>query len=223
MILSVILIAGAYFLGSIPFALVIGKGIYRVDVRESGSGNIGTTNVFRVLGKKAGILVFTGDFAKGFVPVFLAARLVGADSAALVSVLAAGAAIAGHTWPVFLKGKGGKGVATGGGAVTALMPLLFLLAFAVFWAVLLVGRMVSVASLSAAAVLSVAVVVTGQPLPYIVFTLAGTAVIFYAHRSNIGRIARGKESRVTFPWNRGRGDDKTASGGSASGDSPGPA
>ncbi|MCL5882679.1 MAG: glycerol-3-phosphate 1-O-acyltransferase PlsY [Actinobacteria bacterium] len=196
------LVVGAYVLGSVPFALVIGKGLYRVDVRESGSGNIGTTNVFRVLGKKAGALVFVLDLLKGFVPVFLALRLISADSAALVAVLAAGAAIAGHTFSVFLRFKGGKGVATGGGAVLALMPILFLLAFACFWLVLLAGRFVSVASLAAAAFLSVAVFVTGQPRPYIVFTLAGTAVIFYAHRANIARLAGGNENRVEFPWNR---------------------
>ena len=211
MILSLALIAGAYIIGSIPFALVVGKGIYNVDVRESGSGNIGTTNVFRVLGKTAGILVFAGDFAKGFVPVLLAKALIETDDAALVSVLVAGAAIAGHTWPVFLRFRGGKGVATGGGAVAALMPWLFLLAFAVFWIVLLIGRMVSFASLAAALSLAVAVFVTGQPRPYIVFTLVGAGVIFYAHRSNIKRIARGEENRVTFPWSKDNGREDTSS------------
>lgn len=202
MLTAILIICAAYLAGSIPFALVIGKGIYGVDVRLSGSGNIGTTNVFRVLGKKAGVLVFLCDLGKGFLPVFAATRVIEGDSAALVSVLAAGAAIAGHTFPVFLKFKGGKGVATGGGTIIALMPLLFLLAFGVFWAVLLTGRMVSVASLSAAAVLSAAVIATGQPTPYAVFTLLGTAVIFYAHRSNIRRLIRGEENRVNFPWNK---------------------
>ncbi|MBE0429564.1 MAG: glycerol-3-phosphate 1-O-acyltransferase PlsY [Thermoleophilia bacterium] len=202
MLLTIIIMFAAYLLGSVPFALVVGKGIFGVDVRKSGSGNIGTTNVFRVLGKKAGILVFAGDLAKGFLPVFLVLRLALGESAALVAVLAAGAAVAGHTWPLFLKFRGGKGVATGGGAVIALMPLLFLLAFAVFWLVLLAGRYVSLASLSAAVSLSVAAILTGQPAPYIFFTLLGTSVIFYAHRSNLGRLARGDENRVSFPWNR---------------------
>ena len=202
--LTAVLIIGAYLLGSVPFALLVGKGIYHVDVRDSGSGNIGTTNVFRVLGKKAGVAVFIGDAAKGFIPVFLAARLIPADGAALVAVLTAGAAIAGHTWSIFLKGKGGKGVATGGGTIIALMPLVFLVIFAVFWIVLLAGRTVSVASLSAVVALSVAVFVTGQPVPYIVFALLGTAVIFYAHRSNIRRLLRGQENRVNFPWTHGK-------------------
>lgn len=201
---AVILIIAAYLLGSVPFALVIGKGIFHQDVRNSGSGNIGTTNVFRVLGKGAGTLVFIGDLGKGFLPAFLAAHtsLISAGDAALVAVLTAGAAIAGHTFPIFLKFKGGKGVATGGGAVMALMPLLFLAAFATFWVVLLIGRTVSIASLTAATALSIAVIVTGQPTAYIVFTIVCTAVIFYAHRSNIGRLLKGEENRVSFPWNR---------------------
>lgn len=215
MILAAALIAGAYLLGSIPFALVVGKGLYHVDVRKHGSGNVGTTNVFRVLGKGAGTIVFAGDFAKGFLPVFLATRLVDSGDAALAAVLTAGAAIAGHTWSIILRGKGGKGVATGGGAVTALMPLLFLLVFIVFWLVLLAGRMVSVASLAAVATLTVAVFLTGQPQPYIIFTLAGAAVITYAHRSNIQRIVRGRENRVTFPWNREPGSSGTDTGNKA--------
>lgn len=212
MTVAIAFIAGAYLAGSVPFALVVGKGLYRVDVRKHGSGNVGTTNVFRVLGKTAGIIVFIGDFAKGYVPVLLATRLAPAEDAALIAVLTAGAAIAGHTWSIFLRGRGGKGVATGGGAVLALMPWLFLLVFAVFWVVLLVGRIVSAASLAAVAVLSAAVFVTSQPRPYIVFTLAGTAVITWAHRSNIKRIVRGEENKVSFPWNRGAGRDPLASG-----------
>lgn len=210
MILAILLIAGAYILGSVPFALVIGRGFYHVDVRKHGSGNIGTTNVFRVLGKTAGIIVFAGDFAKGFLPVFLALRLIEGDDGTVVAVLAAGAAIAGHTWPLFLRFRGGKGVATGGGAVTALMPLLFLAVFVIFWVVLLVGRMVSVASLTSVTALVVLAIATGQPLPYIIFTLAGAAVIFYAHRSNIRRLFRGEENKVNFPWKRGTGEANKA-------------
>lgn len=205
MILAAILIVAAYLLGSVPFALVIGKGIYGTDVRQSGSGNIGTTNVFRVLGAKAGLLVFAGDMAKGFLPTYIATRVISGDDAALVTVLVAGAAIVGHTWSIFLRGRGGKGVATGGGAVLAMMPWLFLLAFGVFWLVLLVDRRVSVASLGAAIALSVATLATLQPLPYIVFVWLGSALVFYAHRSNIERISKGEESRVSFPWNAGEG------------------
>ncbi len=221
MFLTVILIAGSYLLGSIPFALVIGKGLYGVDVRESGSGNIGTTNVFRVLGKKAGILVFMGDFAKGFLPVIIATRVVAPENAALVSVFVAGAAIAGHNWSIFLRGRGGKGVATGGGAIIALMPWIFLLVFVIFWLILLLDRRVSVASLSAAAGFSAATLVSGQPVAYMVFALAGTAVVFYAHRSNLQRIARGEENKVSLPWSRrGATDEEATASGEAVSEEP---
>ena len=199
---AIVLVIGAYLLGSIPFALVIGRGIYHTDVRKYGSGNVGTSNVFRVLGTKAGIMVFAGDFLKGFIPTFIATRVISYSDAALVSVIVAGAAIAGHTWSIFLRGKGGKGVATGGGTIVALMPLLFLAGFAMFWLMLILGRFVSVASLSSALTVSVMVIATDQPTPYIVFTLLGTAVIFYAHRSNIRRLLRGREKEVKFPWDR---------------------
>ncbi len=204
MLISIILIIGAYLLGSVPFALVIGKGIYHVDVRKSGSGNVGATNVFRVVGRTAGVLVYISDTAKGFAPVFLAARLAPGGDAALLAVLVAGAAIAGHTWSIFLKGRGGKGVAVGGGAIIALMPIIFVVLFAAFWIVLLAIRMVSVASMLAAVCFSAAVVITRQPSPYIVFALLASAVVFYAHRSNIRRLFRGEESRVSFPWNKRR-------------------
>ncbi len=196
MTLDIVIIVTAYLLGSVPFALVIGKGLYGVDVRTRGSGNIGTTNVFRVLGRKAGVLVFIGDLGKGFLPVFFAAYLLNPAWGDLTVVLAAAAAIAGHNWSIFLRGHGGKGVATGGGAVLAMMPLLFLLALAIFWVVLLIDRRVSVASLSAAAGLAAATLATGQPPEYVFFTIAGAAVVFYAHRSNLRRIAAGEEPRV---------------------------
>lgn len=203
------LINFAYLLGSVPFALVIGKGLFGVDVREQGSGNIGATNVFRVLGKGAGTLVFTCDVLKGYIPVYLAFHMPSAlssiffvDYVNVVAVLVAGAAIAGHTFPIFLKFKGGKGVATGAGTILAMMPILFLVTFAVFWIVLIATRTVSIASLTAATVLCVEVIAIDQPTPFRVFTLIAAAVIFYAHRSNIRRLRKGEENRVTFQWNR---------------------
>ncbi len=207
---AIALIIFAYLLGSVPFALLIGKGIYGVDVRQRGSGNIGTTNVFRVLGKRAGALVFAGDLLKGFIPVYfslnlpsyLSSNFSSVENVKLVAVLAAGAAIAGHTFPIFLRFKGGKGVATGAGTILALMPTLFFITFAVFWVVLIATRTVSIASLTAVTALCLEVIVTDQPTPYTVFTFMGAAVIFYAHRSNIKRLRNGEESQVTFPWNR---------------------
>lgn len=210
MLTAATLIIFAYLLGSVPFALLIGKGIFGVDVRKQGSGNIGATNVFRVLGKLAGTIVFICDVLKGFIPVYLSLHLPASltsnfstiENVNLLAVLTAGAAIAGHTFPVFLRFKGGKGVATGAGAILALMPVLFFVTFAVFWIVLIVTRTVSIASLTAAIALCVEVIATDQPTPFRVFTLIAAAVIFYAHRSNIKRLLNREESQVTFPWNR---------------------
>ncbi|MDO8737286.1 MAG: glycerol-3-phosphate 1-O-acyltransferase PlsY [Thermoleophilia bacterium] len=210
MLTAIALVIFAYLLGSVPFALVIGKGIYGVDVRDQGSGNIGATNVFRVLGKRAGVLVFACDVLKGFIPVYLSLHLPASltsnistiENVQVMAVFVAGAAIAGHTFPIFLKFRGGKGVATGSGTILALMPLLFLVTFVVFWVVLIGTRTVSISSLTAVTGLCILVIGTDQPTPYIDFTFVGAAVIFYAHRSNIRRIRKGEENRVTFPWNR---------------------
>ena len=118
-----------------------------------------------------------------------------------------------------LKGGGGEGVATGGGAVMGLIPWVFLMVVAVFWLVLLLDRRVSVASLSGAVAFSAATLVTGQPPAYIVFALAGTAVVFYAHRDNISRIFSGEESRVSMPRSRSRSSVDHHSG-AASTDTP---
>ena len=112
----------AYLVGSIPFGVVVGKLFYHVDVREHGSGNVGTTNVFRVLGKKAGVAVLVCDMLKGYIPAFIAAYFLRETDPWLVIFIAA-APVVGHMYSVFLKGRGGKGVATGAGVVIALVPL----------------------------------------------------------------------------------------------------
>ncbi len=108
---GVALVMVAYVMGSVPFAIVIGKWFWHVDVRDHGSGNVGTTNVFRVLGRRAGTLVLVGDMAKGFIPVYIAAHYFPAWFALIVAL----AALLGHMYSVFLRGGGGKGVATGRG------------------------------------------------------------------------------------------------------------
>ena len=118
---ELIIVILSYLLGSIPFALIIGKIGYRVDVREHGSGNLGTTNTFRVLGKKAGILVLLGDMGKGFIAALLP-LLFGSE----MSLLLAGIpAVVGHSYPIFAKFKGGKSVATSGGVLLASFPWFF--------------------------------------------------------------------------------------------------
>lgn len=199
-ILFIVMLVAAYLIGAIPFGLVIGKLFYNVDIRERGSGNVGTTNAFRVLGKKAGIAVLACDMLKGYVPAVVASLLFGPWA----TIFIASAPVAGHMYSIFLRGSGGKGIATGSAVALALVPEIYLVVLLIWIGVLLAGRMVSLASLVAAAALALLVVVTGQPLPYILATLLVLVLVFVAHRGNIGRMLRHEEPRVTFPWNAKR-------------------
>lgn len=185
----------SYVLGSIPFALIIGKLGYRVDVREHGSGNLGTTNTFRVLGKRAGTLVLLGDMGKGLVAALLP-LLFGSD----MSLLLAGIpAIIGHSYPVFAKFKGGKSVATSAGVLLAAFPWFFLVVVATFVVTLLVSKMVSMSSMAASVVGLVTVIAYGiiarDWLPLIVIVPLALFIII-KHRSNWQRIRSGTEPKV---------------------------
>jgi glycerol-3-phosphate acyltransferase PlsY len=196
-ILFIPMLVAAYLLGAIPFGLVIGKLFFDVDIRERGSGNVGTTNAFRVLGKKAGIAVLACDMLKGYVPALIASLLFGPWA----TIFIASAPVAGHMYSIFLRGSGGKGIATGSAVALALVPAIYVIALGTWIAVLLLGRMVSLASLSAALMLAVLVVLTDQPLPYVIAALLVLVLVTIAHRGNIGRIFRHREPQVTFPWN----------------------
>ncbi len=185
----------SYVLGSIPFALIIGKLGYRVDVREHGSGNLGTTNTFRVLGKRAGTLVLLGDMGKGLVAALLP-LLFGSD----MSLLLAGIpAIIGHSYPVFAKFKGGKSVATSAGVLLAAFPWFFLVVVTTFVVTLLVSKMVSLSSMAASVVGLMTVIAYGiiarDWLPLIVIVPLALFIII-KHRSNWQRIRSGTEPKV---------------------------
>lgn len=192
----------AYLLGAIPFGVWIGRATRGIDLREHGSGNIGTTNAYRVLGARAGTVVLVCDIAKGAVPAVIA----GMAFPAWLAVILAALPVVGHLWSIFLRGGGGKGVATGAGVVLGLMWSVFLLVLAAFLVVLFTSRMVSAASLTAAVTFPLFTWLTGQPLPYLVVALVLGPLVVVAHRANIVRIAGGCEPRVRFPWNR-RSDD----------------
>ncbi len=191
--LAAALVVAAYLVGSLSPSVFLGRVFKGVDVREHGSGNPGTTNAFRVLGTGLGIAVLVADVLKGFVPV-IAARLMLDDPT--VTVFAAMAAILGHNYSIFLRGSGGKGVATGAGTIIAMTPVVFVVLVSAFAVVLLVARVVSLASLTAAVLYPVLMWSTDQPVPYMVFSILGSAVVVYAHRGNIRRIARGEEGRI---------------------------
>jgi acyl phosphate:glycerol-3-phosphate acyltransferase len=189
--------AAGYLIGSVPFGLIVGRAVGGLDVRDFGSGNIGTTNVVRTIGARAGALTFGLDVAKGAAAVTLANRL-GADPAAQA---AAGlAACVGHSWPVFAKFRGGKAVATAAGALVVVSPQSFAWAAAGGVAGLALTRTVSVGSLAAAGAgafgAGLESVRTHDPVPFVFAALAGTLVVV-RHLPNIRRLARGEEPKLS--------------------------
>jgi len=200
----------AYLVGSIPFGLIVSRVFYRVDVRQHGSGNVGATNVFRVLGKKAGVVVMVLDIMKGYLPAALAAALF----SPWYAIFIAAAPVVGHMHSVFLKGSGGKGVATGAGVVLALAPLAFVICFATWIAVIIFTRYVSVASLTVACLVPVLVILFRDPLPYEIAGVLLALIVWWAHRGNIRRLLNGTESRVTLPWSSRRSATPGSGGGS---------
>ena len=176
-----------------PWGYWIPRAFAGVDVRRAGSGNIGGTNVFRVLGARYGVAVTLLDLGKGLAAA-LVGRLVGGD---VVGVLAGVAAVAGHWRPLFLRfARGGKMVATTGGVGFALAPLATLAAVGVWWAVFLPTRYASVASMSAAAALPLLAYALGASWPVVGFTAGAAVAIVLLHRSNIRRLAAGTENRI---------------------------
>jgi len=185
------LIAVAYGGGSLPWGYWAGRRA-GVDIRTQGSGNTGATNVWRVLGRGYGIPVLLLDILKGFVPALVATHVYGAGPA----VLAGAAAVLGHTFPVLLGFGGGKGVATTGGVVIALTPLLALPLALVLVALLWLWRYVSLASMITACLYPVACLATGQPWPITAFGVVMAVGIVWRHRANIGRLRAGTEART---------------------------
>ena len=191
----------AYFLGSIPFGLLLAKVFGGKDVRKTGSGNIGATNVVRAAGLPAGILTLILDAAKGAAAVLLAGKL--ASDSATWMMIAALAALAGHCFPVWLKFKGGKGVATAAGVFLVLCPAAFLGAVILFILVVLFWRFVSLGSIAAAAAMPLLLYFFWAPhhAPPLAITfgaLAALLLIVYKHNGNLRRLVQGVEPRFSF-------------------------
>jgi acyl phosphate:glycerol-3-phosphate acyltransferase len=185
-------VLGGYLLGSMPFGYWLPRLFRREDIRSKGSGNVGASNVFRVYGRRLGISVALLDVVKGFAAASLGLWAGGA----LVGVLAAAAAMFGHARPVFLRfQKGGKMVATAGGATFALAPLVAFCCIGVWLAVFLSTRFASLASIVTALALAVLVVAFGYPWPVTVFGIAGATAVILMHRQNIRRLLAGTEHR----------------------------
>jgi glycerol-3-phosphate acyltransferase PlsY len=187
----------AYLAGSIPFAFLAGKLFRGIDLRQHGSGNLGATNVFRVMGWKIASMVMLLDMAKGALPVLLLPARLAPSSPTLWAIAFGVAAIVGHVRSAFLLWKGGgKGVATAGGVFLALAPIPFLISIAVWGLVLYLSGYVSLASLSGAVALTVAVIARdGVRSPVAIACVAVCLFVFWTHRANIGRLRRGEENR----------------------------
>ncbi|CAM2961369.1 glycerol-3-phosphate 1-O-acyltransferase PlsY [Salinicoccus roseus] len=189
----IILLVLSYLLGSTPFSLLIGLWFYKIDLRQHGSGNIGTTNTFRILGKKAGIVVLLLDMFKGALPV-VAAMLLNVDMHIFIPGLVAAI---GHVYSIFLKFRGGKAVATSAGAVLAYNPLLFIMLLAAFLITLKLSKYVSLSSIVSAVLFFILSLAFRDPL-LIAFSFIIAVVIVVRHISNIKRIMDGTESKITF-------------------------
>ena len=197
---ATIVCLASYLLGSIPFGFLLAKLFGRTDVRTAGSGNIGATNVLRVAGPAAGILTLLLDAGKGWLSVWIASRVLHADS----GIIVAGGflALVGHCFPVWLRFRGGKGVATAAGVFLALCPKALLAALILFALVVWYSRYVSLGSLVAAAAIPLLVYLLWAPhfAPPIIVTLGGIAIallVIYQHRANIGRLIRGEEPQFS--------------------------
>jgi acyl phosphate:glycerol-3-phosphate acyltransferase len=189
-------IACAYLLGSIPFGLLLAR-LRSVDVRKEGSGNIGATNVARTAGKKLGVMVLLLDALKGALPMIAAFALdLGARAGPYAITLVGLAAIAGHCFPVWLRFRGGKGVATALGVFLVLDPLAIGLAAILFAVLYAAFHVVSIGSMSASAAVPLLLHFFGRPPEAVALGAAGAAIVIFQHRGNLRRLLRGSEHRL---------------------------
>lgn len=209
----------AYLLGATPTSFWVGRAL-GVDLRRHGSGNLGATNTFRVLGWKAALPVVLVDVGKGWLPVVLFPYLDGPEAPWSLALAYGGAAVAGHVFSVWVSFRGGKGVATSAGVFLALSPWAVLAGLLVFTVTLAATRIVSLGSILAAITLPLVVAFAPHPGPerahstLVAFTVALALFVLWAHRSNIGRLLRGEEKPIDRDRHERSGSARTGNGGS---------
>ncbi len=193
--LYILAIVIGYVLGNFTASYIVGKKMKNIDIREHGSGNAGATNTFRVLGLKAGIIVFVCDVIKG-----MAAALIGRwmTGTLLGGLLAGMGAVIGHDWPVVLNFKGGKGIATSFGLMIVLFPAISGILFIFGVTVILITRYVSLASISAAVLFPAMLAIFGQDTEIILIGALLSAIAILRHRTNIAKLLKGEENRIRF-------------------------
>jgi glycerol-3-phosphate acyltransferase PlsY len=196
MILKILLIIFAYLLGSIPTGLLLSRALAGKDPRQQGSRNIGATNVMRTVGKALGVITLIGDVLKGIIPVVIAQWLVNEEFWIAGTGLAA---FLGHCFPIYLRFKGGKGVATALGVLLPLAPLAIVFDIFFFAGVVATSRIVSVGSILAAAAMPILIWLLKYPLPAVILGICIAVLIIYRHKENIKRLLTGGENRL---WGR---------------------
>ncbi len=195
LLLGGLLVLFGYLIGSVPFGVLVAKAFDRdLDLRKAGSGNIGATNVARTLGKGAGVLTLLLDVGKGILALALAQRLLDASATHWLA-LVGGAVFIGHIFPVYLRFKGGKGVAAALGVILFLSPETAFILLVLFAAVLYFTRYVSLGSLCAAVALPIAMAFLGRSRHYVTLSLVMSFLVIYTHRENIHRLLAGQENK----------------------------
>ena len=189
-----LVIISCYLLGSIPFGYIVGELFKKVDIRELGSGNIGASNAFRILGPPLASLVLIGDIGKGIFSIYLV-RLLNIDNS-LILTIAGLAVICGHDWSLFLGFKGGKGIATTFGVVFALNPIISILAVTVWGIVIISTRYASLSSICALISIFVFTIFFKQPYEYIIFSAIILILGIFKHKENIERLKSRKERKI---------------------------
>ncbi|MCH4984660.1 glycerol-3-phosphate 1-O-acyltransferase PlsY [Macrococcoides goetzii] len=192
MVIAMMLIA-AYLIGSIPTGLIIGKLFYNIDIRQHGSGNLGATNTFRILGKKAGIFVTIFDVLKGTIPALFPVIFNQNVHPIIIGV----AAVIGHVYPIYLKFKGGKAVATSAGVILGTNPVLFLIIAVIFFSLLFTTKMVSLTSMLTSIANFIGSLFFDDKILMVVSFII-MIVIIVRHKSNIERIMNGSEPKINF-------------------------
>lgn len=188
------LIAGAsYLIGSIPNGLILGRCLWDVDLRQFGSKNIGATNAYRVLGPWPALGVFLTDAAKGVAGVYIGQLMAATPLAMLIGGIAA---IGGHNWSIFLRFKGGRGVATGLGVIAILVPKVTIIVFAIWGFIVYISRYVSLASIFAAALVPILMWLFNEKIEFYYFGLLAAAFVIIRHKPNIERLLKGNELKI---------------------------
>lgn len=182
----------SYLIGSIPFSYLIPKWIGKIDIRTMGSGNTGTTNVVRTLGMKVGVLAFIGDFLKGIIPALIGLLWLGE----LGGIIGGSMAVIGHCYPVWLKFKGGKCVATSAGILIVLMPDICILLLIGQFIIIALTKYMSLASLLSAVLLPILAFIFSKSDQMVLFSIALALFVIFRHRSNLFRLIKGTESKL---------------------------